>query len=184
MGNILEKIRDFREDSRSSALCIVTSMSGSVPGKIGAKMIVFGDRSIEGTVGGGGIEKRVIEDALECIRSQTPVFKEYNLQKDIGMTCGGAVSVYIEPLSKPSRLYIFGAGHIGKVLARYAPDMDFETYLIDWRDDWLKSHEQNRYHPVCKPYLEAISDISFDRGSYIVIVTPNHEMDEDVTITI
>lgn len=180
MNNLLLKIQESIRDPRSSALCIVTSVSGSVPGKIGAKMIVYSDGSIAGTVGGGSVEKRAIEDALAIIKSQIPQLKEYNLQKDLGMTCGGTVSIYFEPLAKPARLYIFGAGHIGKILARYAPDMDFETYLVDWRKDIFENAEHLRYQQVCKPYLEAINEISFGPDSYIVIVTPNHEMDEEV----
>jgi len=180
MNDILLKIKDYITDPRASALCIVTGMSGSVPGKIGAKMIVFDDGSIDGTVGGGSVEKQAIEEALNCIKTQTPVLKEYNLKNDLGMACGGAVSIYFEPVSKPSKLYIFGAGHIGKMLARYTPDMGFEPYLIDWRTELFEKGEHLRYTQVCKQYLEAINDISFDKNSYIVIVSPNHELDEEV----
>ncbi len=184
MKNLLLNIPEYHKDSRPSALCIVTSNSGSVPGKIGAKMIVFSDGAIEGTVGGGAIEKRIIADALQAIKSEVPVFLEYNLNTDLCMTCGGAVSVYIEPLSKPARLYIFGAGHIGKCLAGYAPDLGFETTLIDWRFDIFESPDTIRYTQVCKPYLEAIQDITFDDHSYCVIVTPGHVMDEEVLAAI
>lgn len=171
---------DFYKDPRASALCIITGNSGSVPGKVGAKMIVYKDGTIEGTVGGGAIEKRIIDDALNVIHSQKPYTKEYNLNTDLSMTCGGSVSVYIEPLSKPARLYIFGAGHIGKYVAQYAPDLDFETFLIDWRTDIFENPEKINYTQICKPYLEAIEDISFDNETYCVIVTPGHEMDEEV----
>jgi xanthine dehydrogenase accessory factor len=180
MNNLLLKISDYYKDPRSSALCIVTNISGSTPGKAGAKMIVFSDGSIDGTVGGGGIEKHVIAEAINVIKTQTPFFKEYNLQTDLSMTCGGTIGVYIEPISKPSKLYIFGAGHIGKYIAKYAPDMGFETTLIDWRNDIFENPEAIKYVQVCKPYLEAINDISFNSETYCVIVTPNHEMDEEV----
>lgn len=180
MVDLLLSIPNCHKDPRSSALCIVTNVSGSTPGKAGAKMIVYSDGKIEGTVGGGGIEKMVIANALDVIKTQTSQFKEFNLQKDLGMTCGGIVSVYIEPISKPSKLYIFGSGHIGKYIAQYAPDMGFDTYLVDWREDYFVSPENIHYTQVCKPYLEAVNDIYFDADTYIVIVTPNHEMDEDV----
>jgi len=131
-------------------------------------------------VGGGGVEKKVMEDALEIIRSGDPQLKEYNLLRDLGMTCGGEMTVYIEPLIRPARLYIFGAGHIGKILARYAADMDFEPYLIDWRKDIFENDGDLPYKKICKPYLEAVEEIRFDKDSYIVIVTPNHEMDEEI----
>ena len=174
------KIPDCIKDPRPSALCIVTSVSSSTPGKLGAKMIVFEDGRLEGTVGGGSIEKRVIDDAIAAIKSQDPVLKEYNLQKDLSMTCGGLMSVYIEPLNKASRLYVFGAGHIGKFVALYAPDMGFETTLIDWRKDIFEDPEKVAYTQWCKPYIEAIGDIEFDTSTYCVIVTPNHEMDEQI----
>jgi len=53
MKNLLLNISDYYKDTRASALCIVTSMSGSTPGKAGAKIVVFSDGAIEGTVGGG-----------------------------------------------------------------------------------------------------------------------------------
>lgn len=184
MDNVFLKISDMYKDSRGSAICIVTSNSGSVPGKIGAKMVVFEDGSIEGTVGGGAVESKTIEIALEAIRKQTPVHKDFNLGEDLSMACGGNVSVYIEPLAKPAKLYIFGAGHIGKALAKYAPDMGFETLVIDWRSDIFLDPETINYKQLQKPYMEAIGDIVFDKSAYLVIVTPNHEMDEDILAAI
>jgi xanthine dehydrogenase accessory factor len=180
MRKFADKIRTSLDDPRASALCIVTGNSGSVPGKVGAKMIVFSDGSIEGTVGGGSVEKRTIEEALTIMETRVPQLKVYNLQSDLGMACGGEVSIYIEPLSKPSRLYVFGAGHIGKILARLASEIEFETTLIDWRTDLFDTGEAIRYRQVIKPYLEAIDEISFDSDCYIVIVTPGHVMDEEV----
>lgn len=180
MSNILLNIKHILNDPRAAVLCIVTAVSGSSPGKAGAKMIVYEDGKIDGTVGGGGIEKHAIREALRLMNTQSPVLANYNLEADFGMTCGGTASVYYEPLIKPSKLYIFGAGHIGKFLAGYAPDMGFDTVLIDWRTDLLEGPEPCRYQKVCKPYLEAVSDIQAPWNSYVVIVTPNHEMDEEV----
>ncbi len=180
MDNLFLKIGGALSDPRRAALCIVTASSGSVPGKAGAKMVVYGDGTIEGTVGGGGIERIVIDDALTCIRSGSPVFREYDLGRDLGMTCGGLVSVYIEPLARPARLFIFGAGHIGKTLARYAAELEFDTTLIDWRTDLLEPEIGAPYAKVCRPYLEAAADIPYGPDCYVVIVTPNHTMDEEV----
>lgn len=180
MRKFADKIKACLDDPRASALCIVTSNSGSVPGKVGAKMIVFSDGSIEGTVGGGSVEKRTIEEALAIMVARVPQLKTYDLQTDLGMACGGSVSIYIEPLSKPSKLYIFGAGHIGKIVARLASEIEFETTLIDWRTDLFDTAEATRYRQFIKPYLEAIDEILFDSDSYIVIVTPGHIMDEEV----
>lgn len=180
MNNFYLRIPDCYKDRRDSALCIITSVSGSAPGNAGAKMIVFSDGKIDGTVGGGAVERQIIEDALAVIKTQTTMARSYNLGADLDMTCGGVVSVYIEPLTRPAKLFIFGAGHIGKILAQYTPDFGFETYLIDFREDLFDKSEHLRYIQVYKPYLEAVNDIPFCRGTYIVIVTPGHIMDEEI----
>ncbi|NJO87608.1 MAG: XdhC family protein [Chloroflexia bacterium] len=180
MSDILLKMKEYYNDPRPSAICIITGNSGSTPGKVGAKMIVYNDGSIDGTVGGGAVEKRIISDALEVIKSNTPQYKEYNLKNDLEMICGGAVCVYIEPILKPAKLYIFGAGHIGKYIAKYAPDMGFEAYLVDWREEIFEDPEKINYTQIRKPYLEAIADINFDCNTYSVVVTPGHAMDEEV----
>jgi xanthine dehydrogenase accessory factor len=180
MNDLLLEISECLQDPRPSVLCIVTKNNGSVPGKVGAKMVVYSDGKIKGTVGGGGIEKKTIADALECLRSGVPVLKEYNLKTDLGMTCGGEVGIYYEPLVKPAKLYIFGAGHIGKEVAKYAAGFMFETFLIDWREEMFTPSISDSYKQICLPYLEAVEKISFDPDSYIVIVTPNHEMDEEI----
>ncbi|MBP6977243.1 MAG: XdhC family protein [Bacteroidales bacterium] len=183
MNNLFLRIPDCYKDTRASAICIVTEISGSVPGKAGAKMIVYSDGSIEGTVGGGAIEMKVIKDALSTMKKGIPGLMGYDLETDAMMSCGGRMTVYIEPLTKPVKLFIFGAGHIGKYLAGYAPDMGFETTLIDWRKEAFND-PQARYSHICKSYLETIEDITFDTDTFFVIVTPNHEMDEDVLAAI
>jgi len=180
MNNLLLKMSECYKDPRGSALCIITASRGSGPGKLGAKMIVYSDGTIEGTVGGGEIELQVIQHALQAIRDAAPQSKEYDLHADLNMSCGGKITVYIEPMNKPARLYIFGAGHIGKVVARYAPDMGFDTTLIDWRKDIFENPGNLNYTQLCKPYLEAVQDLQFDSNTYCVIVTPNHEMDEEI----
>ncbi len=180
MSKFYHKVIHALEERRLSALCIVTSIRGSVPGKAGAKMIVFSDGTIDGTVGGGAIEKQVIADALEAIKSNRILSREYSLGADLSMTCGGSVTIYIEPLRKSARLYIFGAGHIGAHLARYAAGLDFETCLIDWREELFGDPGTRGYAVMAMPYLDAVNEISFDRDTYCVIVTPNHEMDEEI----
>ena len=180
MNDLLFRVTDFLRDNRQSVLCIVTSVTGSSPAKAGAKMIVFDDGAHEGTVGGGAVEQQVISDAVAIIKEQTAQSKKYNLQNDLSMACGGMMTVYFEPLRKPARLYIFGAGHIGRQLAEYTPAFGFETFLIDWRKDIFDKSETISYTQICKPYLEAVEEITFDENTYCVIVTPGHEMDEEV----
>lgn len=81
-------------------LCSIIASSGSVPRGAGAKMAVFPDGSFCGTIGGGSVEYCAIQKALEVHRSghdATECFLLHpNQVQDIGMVCGGAVTVYFQ----------------------------------------------------------------------------------------
>ena len=180
MGSIYQTISELEKSRKPAAICIEVDSKGSTPRKAGAKMIVFPDGKIIGTIGGGSIEQQVIEDAKEVVKKNTSLKKAYNLAVDLGMSCGGAVEVYIEPICKIDSLYIFGAGHIGRVVAKFATELDFNVTIFDNRDDIFESIDLKDVSLVKKDYFESIEYSEFDNNTYIVIVTPNHTWDEEV----
>ena len=66
-------------------------------------MLVRGDGSIRGTIGGGAVEYRAIQLAMDAMREKVSYTKGFNLTKnevsDIGMVCGGRVTVYFQYVS-------------------------------------------------------------------------------------
>ncbi|MCB2218944.1 MAG: XdhC family protein [Bacteroidetes bacterium] len=180
MKDILENIRQIKSSGKRAALCIIVETKGSSPRKAGSKMIVFEDKTIEGTIGGGSLEKQVMEDAPSVIESGTPQKFSYNLEDDLGMHCGGYAEVYIEPILPDEQLYIFGAGHVGKALANLASQFGFEIILIDPREEIIKGFEGKSYKIIQQDFVEASKDLNFGRNAYIVITTPKHKYDEDV----
>jgi xanthine dehydrogenase accessory factor len=111
--DIYKEIVTMRKSGITCAIVTITEAKGSVPRDAGAKMLVKPDRSIIGTVGGGAVEKRLIEEALTALDTGEPTFVYYDLGKDLAMSCGGKVSAFIEPLISTPQMIIFGAGHIG-----------------------------------------------------------------------
>jgi xanthine dehydrogenase accessory factor len=180
MQNILANIKEIINSGKKSALCIIVETKGSTPGKTGAKMIVFEDGTVEGTVGGGALEMQVIKDALKTIKESKPVKLVYDLDKDMDMNCGGFTEVYIEPLAPDLKLYIFGAGHIGKALAEYAPDFGFSVTLFDNRELTFENNKGWNLEYIGKDYMESIEQVSFDYNTFVVIVTPKHSYDEEI----
>lgn len=77
--------------SHDGVVCRILRADGSSPGKEGAMMLVDGDR-ILGTVGGGALEAKAIEEAGATTRDH---IVEYRLDDtgDLGMTCGGDVTM-------------------------------------------------------------------------------------------
>lgn len=180
MTTIFSKIDEIKKTERKAALCIIVETKGSTPRKTGSKMIVFEDGETEGSIGGGGLELKVIEDAVGVIFSNEPRVFKHALAKDLGMACGGHHLIYIEPIKPENKLYIFGAGHIGKALAQFAPDFGFSVTLIDHREDIFDEAQKSRINCLQSNYLEAADDLPIDENTFVVIVTPKHSFDEDV----
>ena len=79
MNNIFLEINNCINAGKKAALCIVVNTNGSTPRKAGAKMIVYENGDISGTIGGGELENFVIQKALESIKTKNIFFIENNL---------------------------------------------------------------------------------------------------------
>ncbi len=88
-----------REKSQKAILTILET-KGSTPRKAGAKMIVYEDGGIEGTIGGGCAEASIMQEAREIIKNGGYKICEVDMTgsvaEDEGMVCGGRMKVLIE----------------------------------------------------------------------------------------
>jgi len=178
--DILFKIAEIRKSGKKAALCIIVETKGSSPRKAGSKMIVYEDKTIEGTIGGGSLEFKVMDDAQKVISVNKPQKFIYDLNEDLSMHCGGTTEVYIEPVVPNSNLYIFGAGHIGKALAKYASDFGFNVIIIDQRKEIMDGLDIHQTQLIREDYIAAAQKLEFSFNDFIVIVTPKHAFDEEV----
>lgn len=180
MNTIYQKIIEVENSDTKAALCTVISTRGSAPRKMGSKMIVYIDGSIDGTIGGGALEKEVIKQAVDVIKSNFPKIVVHNLVKDLAMCCGGTVELFIEPVMNKKKLYIFGAGHIGKALAKFAADLDFNTTLVDDRYDAFDGLDIQDCTLLKSHHATAINELTFDSGTFVVILTYDHQFDREI----
>ena len=178
--NVFEKITEDRKNNCEFAICIVTDTRGSVPRAKGAKMLVYPGEKIFGTIGGGRIEKKVIEDALGVLKTKEPVVLHYDLLKQLGMSCGGSLDIYIEPVMKKNKLYIFGAGHTGHALAKRAIEFDFEITMIDDRKDYIDEIKLTGINKINGAYKQVLPTLLFDDSTYITIMTYSHVLDREI----
>src|SRR5215211_6116480 len=120
-----------------AALVTIVSSNGSTPQRVGAKMLVFADGRIVGTVGGGCYEHDAIGKARMVLTTRKPTTVKYDLNDDFaeetGLVCGGQMEVFIEPIEASPAVYIFGAGHVGYYLAKIAHEAGFGVHVIDDR---------------------------------------------------
>ena len=143
-------------------------------------MIVLEDGSIYGTIGGGSLEKEVIKNAIEQLNLNQPKSFKHDLLQQHNMCCGGVMEIYIEPILKKSKLYIFGAGHTGEALARLMVNHSFELFLIDDRDEFIDNIEIKGLNKMKVAFDEALPSLPFDNKTYVVIMTYSHPIDRNI----
>ncbi len=97
MQAIFAKLLYEMEKQRDTVLVTIVNESGSTPRGIGAQMLVSRSGAQVGTIGGGNVENLSILHAQELIEKKCSDIHEYKLHKnekeDIGMVCGGDVTV-------------------------------------------------------------------------------------------
>ncbi len=190
MNNFLFQLSDLLKTYYAVAICTIVETNGSTPMKNGAKIIVCPDRKILGTIGGGALEKCVVENAITCLNNNESKLFVHHLTKDHQMCCGGTVKVFIDIIKRPSNLFIFGAGHVGSALARIASfQQDLEIFLIDDRPFYVHQiqtdiHYKSRINGVLASPVEWIQhfDEQMCFNSFCVIVTYNHQLDREILL--
>ena len=102
MLDILETMNRWLALERPVALATVVKTWGSAPRREGSKMGVSGDMRMIGSVSGGCVEGAVVEEALAGLRDGRPRLLKFGVADDmaweVGLTCGGSIEVFVEPL--------------------------------------------------------------------------------------
>ena len=177
---IFEEIVLAKKEGRAVVLATVVETEGSGPRGEGARLLIKKDGATVGTVGGGAIEKLVIEEAKKLMNASRPKMISRDL-KQVGMSCGGSMRIFLEPLNPAPQLFIFGAGHIGTVLSQVVKTMEFNVTVIDNRPDFANLERLPWVDSViAEDYLSAIDKLSFNDSTYVVILTHKHAHDFEV----
>ncbi|WNR45775.1 XdhC family protein [Paenibacillus roseipurpureus] len=99
---LLKRIVQIKSTGTNAVLATVIRTKGSTPRKVGAKMIIYADGTIAGTIGGGCGEGEVIEIAMHVIAAKMSIQHTVDLTAGLfyedGGICGGIQVVFIEPL--------------------------------------------------------------------------------------
>lgn len=165
MIDILNKSIEMIQNHQPFVEITVIEARGSAPSQVGAKALVTRNGIVAGTVGGGKVEARAIEYSKKLLNkdSDTPVFVTWNLQKDIGMTCGGEMRLYFHLYdTRTWNIAIFGAGHVAQALVPLLCTLNCHVYCIDPRPEWLDKISE---HP-------RLTKIKSDNPSSVILEIP------------
>lgn len=178
--SLFTDIAQLEAEGRPFVVCTVTASHGSTPQKPGSRLVVLGDGSLRGTIGGGAIEKQIIEAALALLsdRANDTRTIETHLTHELGMCCGGAMTVFLEKHGAPVTLVVFGAGHVAKELAALAAHVGFEVTVVDERVEWLNAERFPRAVRKLEPPDLFAKALRGGDDVYCCITTHDHPLDQ------
>jgi xanthine dehydrogenase accessory factor len=178
---LIEELAAARRAHTPCALVTVAATKGSVPRAAGAKMLVYANGAISGTIGGGKFESLVIKDAQRQMREKKPLLQTYPLHEkssaSFGAICGGEVTVLIEPQVLREALFLIGGGHCSLAIAKLAVDCGLFVTVVDDRVELLS---------IFPPQVATVGDVDpakfianreWKSDEALAIVSRNHEID-------
>ncbi|HAH07836.1 MAG TPA: xanthine dehydrogenase accessory protein XdhC [Elusimicrobia bacterium] len=164
---------------RPAVLCTIVRIHGSAPQQVGAKMWVCAERFV-GTIGGGAMEHQAMALAREMLKSPKPEpqVKEFKLNEEAGLVCGGKAEVFFEPLPSRKSIHLFGGGHVGRAAAAVFAQMPFDLHVIDARAEWAV---QDAFPPEaqvhCAAPVEYVRSREWTADDAACVFTHSHDVD-------
>jgi xanthine dehydrogenase accessory factor len=182
--DVWQTLLDAAAAGERVALATVVGVDGSAPRAAGARMVVWPDGRIVGTVGGGNFEHRVIAEAIAALEAGRPRRYAVHLTRDLGMCCGGAMEVYIEPMDADEHLVIYGAGHVAVPTAAVARLLGFRVTVVDERDELLTPDRFPDVDRVLAHPLTHATALRTDARTYVFVTTHAHALDQALLETL
>lgn len=180
---LFSRLAEVERTGQLAALCTVVRAQGSVPRHPGSKMLVFPDGSIEGSVGGGEMEGRVIATALETLTDGKPRLLRYTLSDPSGGdpgVCGGEVEVFVDPIGARETIVVFGGGHVGRAVIHLAHWLGFRTVVCDDRVEFTTAESAPEADERIQCALaEVPSRVAIDARTFLVLATRGVSVDVD-----
>jgi xanthine dehydrogenase accessory factor len=127
MSELYEELKDRLSQEKGVALATVVRGAQQV----GAKLLVFPNKTAHGTLGPSALDTRVIEDAERAIWNGDAQTHTYTVQDEQGET--QIFDVFIEGFPPPPSLIIVGAGHIAIPLTTFAKTLNYRVVVVDAR---------------------------------------------------
>ena len=122
-------------------------------------MLVYGDGTTSGTIGGGQVEALIRADALVALDDGATRLKQYTLEDpergDPGI-CGGTMTISLEPYMPPHTVFVIGCGHVGRAVVDLAHWLGSRTVATDDRAEFGDRNPNARAWIAVNPDSEVI----------------------------
>ncbi len=174
---LMERYAQLTAAGRAFVTVTLVDAVGSTPQDAGSKMIVTPDGLDYGTVGGGRVEAKAIQLATAMLSDKRATqFVDWNLQADVGMTCGGRVRLFFESVHVAVwPIVIFGAGHITQALSRLLIALPCRVTCIDPRREWIERLPEPVMRVCDADPQSRVADLPGD--AFVLCMTQGHMSD-------
>ena len=166
--------------------CVIEVLEtrGSAPREAGTRMWVSASE-VRGTIGGGNLEYTALKIAREMLLSgETLRERRFALGDSLGQCCGGSVTLRFTTMeTAPStaipefQVVLFGAGHVGKEVARILERLPCRLTWIDPRPDVFPAAVNARV--VIEEEPAWMVDES-PAGAFYLVMTHSHALDLEI----
>ena len=190
---VLEWVTARLREGEPVALASVITAQGSVPGKPGAHMAVTGSE-VYGTVGGAGLELKVMNHLREILETNEGRIETYQLQKEarggagtpLNSLCGGILTVSMEVIQPMPHILLAGGGHCAQAIADASAPLGWSISVLDARPEyaaeelWPDAEECIAAEPG--DFLARETTESLARFSHILLLGHDWAIDEALLI--
>ena len=190
---VLEWVTARLREGEPVALASVITAQGSVPGKPGAHMAVTGSE-VYGTVGGAGLELKVMNHLREILETNEGRIETYQLQKEarggagtpLNSLCGGILTVSMEVIQPMQHILLAGGGHCAQAIADASAPLGWSISVLDARPEyaaeelWPDAEECIAAEPG--DFLARETTESMARFSHILLLGHDWAIDEALLI--
>lgn len=188
------------EEHGTAVLVTLARVEGSSPREEGAHMIVTPE-GFHGTIGGGTLEWKAMAAAQKALgRPAGKSSAQYSLGPDLGQCCGGRVTLLTETFDASSlpqlqelaereskgafdqrrRLYLFGAGHVGRALVMALAPLPFDVQWIDPRPNAFPRFVPENVTLLSAEMPESVLGDA-PEGSLVLVMSHSHALDLAIT---
>lgn len=165
---------------------LVVHTSGSAPRPAGTRMWVSA-AATRGTIGGGNLEYSALKIAREMLLAGERLReKRFALGDSLGQCCGGAVTLRFslkenieEQAQSEFHVVLFGAGHVGKEVARILGRLPCRLTWVDPRPELFPGKVDDNTRVVIEDEpIWAVDEAP--PGAYYLVMTHSHALDLEI----
>ncbi len=173
---IFSRASEFLARGQSVVLCTLIEKKGSGPREPGSKMLVTPDGKALGTIGGGGLERLLVKEAIGVLAEGKPRVLHFAMgippregMIAIDSKCGGEIKVFMDIVRPEPRLIVMGSGMIAQATARYAKECGFEVIVVD---DAETAREElfSEMTVVNEKYPDSLAGVEIRPSDYVAVL--------------